>query len=1017
MLIPKIGLLKISRLNVVLHNVKNSNIHITRLCSILLIWASAMMPQQAVFAQGNITYDLKKPKLYENRKLPSELTPDKKINLIKRTKENVGSHYNYYFNAHNKINEVLNNSKQSFKDTFSNLIPFYNFSLAQTSSQQAELDSVIIKTNNGILLHDLRNDWVDDLYFLMGQSYYYQQKFDSAYDVFQYINYNFQPRDKDEIGYEKSIGSNLNSKGNVFTISSKENKGVKSLLSQRSIRNDALIWIIRSLIEMKNNDDAKSLMETLSRDTQFPTRLKDLLAEQKAYWYYNNAQYDSAAHYLEGTLSTCINNSERARKYFLIAQLYARKGKTEKAESFFEKSISITTDPIMETYARIQQIGVSSNGKNQDKKIETSIQSLLLMIKKEKYANYKPIIFASAAELELKRKKPGKAIEYFIQSNQFNKEEPDLKNKNNEQIASLAFDLKNYPLAKKYYDSINTAGLSNEEDILLKKSLVSDLVKNLNTVQREDSLQKIAKMNEKDRDAFIKDVLKKLKKDQGISEPTDKGNAVSTPRNNLLDVTTGSLFPSSDAKGEWYFNNPSLKAQGTTAFKNKWGARPNSDNWRRNAALNALTKSNVPLSSSIKQDNTQDTTSQDTELSIDGLKQNLPLTPEALAISNDKKFAAYKKLGSIYKNKLGACNESIVWNERLIAENPTNPDLEQILFDLAFCFKENGNEAKASFYQTQLSNNFANSRFNLILKNPEAAVKAEKDKGLQTTKAYEKIYDLFLSGKFEQAIAAKKIADSAYGENLWSPQLLYIEALYYIKKKDDSLAIATLNKIPALYPASPLAEKAGVIADVLNRRAEIENELNSTSIVRATEEKIERVNDRPVTQQKVSNAKVETIPIVTPKDTTSIKIKLDTVTLKAPPPPIEKKVEGYQFDVNEKQYVLMLLKNVDVVYINEAKRALTRYHATNMPEKEIIIRQDKIEETAFFEISTFANAGEAIDYIDKTKKVGSTEIFPWLPAEKYSYIIISATNLKRMMDEKKLDPYYQFLRKQLPGKF
>ena len=82
----------------------------------------------------------------------------------------------------------------------------------------------MIKVNNGILLHDLRNDWVDDLYLLMGQSYFYQKKFDSAYEVFQYINYNFQPRSKDEIGFEKSIGSNVNAIGNIFNIASKENK-------------------------------------------------------------------------------------------------------------------------------------------------------------------------------------------------------------------------------------------------------------------------------------------------------------------------------------------------------------------------------------------------------------------------------------------------------------------------------------------------------------------------------------------------------------------------------------------------------------------------------------------------------------------------------------------------------------------------------------------------------------------------------------------------------------------------
>jgi outer membrane protein assembly factor BamD (BamD/ComL family) len=1015
MLIPKIGLLKITRLNVVLQNVKNCNMHIKNLLTPLLIWMVAMTPLQQVSAQGNITFDLKKPKLYENRKLPSELTPDKKINFIKKTKENVASHYNYYFNANNKIKDVVTAAKQSFKDTFSTLIPFYDFSLTNTSSQQAELDSVIIKANNGVLLHDLRSDWVDDLYFLMGQSYYYQQKFDSAYDVFQYINYNFQPREKDEIGYEKSIGSNINSKGNVFTISSKEDKGVKSLLSQRAIRNDALVWIIRSLIEMKRNDDAKSLIETLTRDYQFPIRLKDLLAEQKAYWYYKNAQYDSAAYYLEGTMSTCINNGERARKYFLIAQLYAQKGKADKAESFFEKSISLTTDPIMETYARIQQIGLGSNGKNADKKIEASIQSLLLMTKKEKYDRYKPIIFAAAAELEIKRKKPKNAIDLFVKSNEFNQDDPDLKNKNNIQIANLAFDNKNYPLAKTYYDSINTDGVINADDINLKKTLVSDLVKNLNTVQREDSLQKIANMSEKDRDAIIKDLLKKLKKEQGIVETTTKGSSVSTPRNNILDVTTGSLFPTDAKNGEWYFNNPSLKAQGTADFKNKWGNRPNSDNWRRGAALNALVKSNAPMSGSLKTDQTEDSTLQETELTEDGLKQNIPLTREALAASNERKYAAFKKLGSIYKNKLGACNESVIWNERLIAENPTNPDLEQILFDLAFCFKENGNEPKSSFYSSQLSKNFATSRFNLILKNPEAAVKAEKDKNSQTTKAYENIYDLFLSGKFDNAIAAKKLADSTFGENLWTPQLLYIEALYYIKKKDDSLAIATLNKIPALYPASPLAEKAGIIANVLNRRAEIENELSSATIVRSAEEIIEKVNDRQVSAPVVAKVIQENIPIVITKDTTTKKIAIDTVSIKAPM--IEKKIGGFQFDVNEKHFVLMLFKNMDIVYINEAKRALTRYNSTNMPEKQITIRQDKIEETPFFEFSTFNNANDAIEYFEKIKKVGKTEIFPWLTAEKYSFIIISPGNFKLMMEEKKLDPYYQFLLKQLPGKF
>ncbi|MFZ9589709.1 MAG: hypothetical protein ACO28V_08260, partial [Chitinophagaceae bacterium] len=185
-----------------------------RLASLLSVLLCCSLTSHA---QLNLTYDLKKPKAYENRKLKSELTPDKKINPVKKMKENVVAHYNFYFNANNKLQDVLISAKKSHKDSFSRQLAFYNYSLDQTAAQKQELDSVIHKSNNGILLHDLRNDWVDDLYLLMGQAYYYQKKFDSAYDVFQYINYTFQPRTKDEIGFEKTIGSNLNTSGNIYT--------------------------------------------------------------------------------------------------------------------------------------------------------------------------------------------------------------------------------------------------------------------------------------------------------------------------------------------------------------------------------------------------------------------------------------------------------------------------------------------------------------------------------------------------------------------------------------------------------------------------------------------------------------------------------------------------------------------------------------------------------------------------------------------------------------------------------
>ena len=68
--------------------------------------------------------------------------------------------------------------------------------LNNTAAQKTELDSVIYKATAGILLHDLRSDWVDNLYLLIGKAYYLRKDFDSASMTFQFINYNLFPKEK-----------------------------------------------------------------------------------------------------------------------------------------------------------------------------------------------------------------------------------------------------------------------------------------------------------------------------------------------------------------------------------------------------------------------------------------------------------------------------------------------------------------------------------------------------------------------------------------------------------------------------------------------------------------------------------------------------------------------------------------------------------------------------------------------------------------------------------------------------
>ena len=106
------------------------------------------------FAQPVLPSDLKKPRKYENKLLGAEKSADKKFTASRRLIQNTVTHYNWFFNANNKLNEVIERAKLANKDDFSALLPFYNYSLEKTATDKSELDSVLYKSNAGILTHD-----------------------------------------------------------------------------------------------------------------------------------------------------------------------------------------------------------------------------------------------------------------------------------------------------------------------------------------------------------------------------------------------------------------------------------------------------------------------------------------------------------------------------------------------------------------------------------------------------------------------------------------------------------------------------------------------------------------------------------------------------------------------------------------------------------------------------------------------------------------------------------------------
>jgi hypothetical protein len=555
-----------------------------------------------VKAQPNSRIELKdKPKKYENRKLRSEKTGDKKLSIVGRTFQNTFTHYNYYFNANNKLNEVIALARAAQKDNYNQLLSYYNYSLDATAAQTSELDSMVYKITSGILLHDLRNDWIDDMYMLLGKSYLHKKDFDSAAYTFQYINYAYAP--KEEGGYDIPIGSNSSGTNGVFTVASEEKK---SFFKKPLMRNEALLWLSRSYIEGNHTAEATGILEILRRDPNFPKRLKDEWNEVMGFLYYKQKNYDSAAFYVTQTLDLAVDKTDKGRKAFLAAQLYQLANANGKAVEWFNRSAKLTNDPVMEVYANL--LAIRANTATAENFLQQKKDDLMKLAKRDKYESYRSIIYYVAAQVELERKNYPAAYDLLQRSIKYSND-PTQRNLGFLLLGDLNFDVRSYANASNFYDSLLMTSVTNPEDvnrITTRKPPLSTVRTNYDVIRLQDSLQMLAGLTEAERNTILKKAAKQQRNQQGIALET--GIDVQT-NNTLAGDKAVELFGGA-SKSDWYFNNTSLKAAGFNDFRTKWGNRQNVDNWRRSAAVsNVVTgdpasfAGDIPNASNAKNNN------------------------------------------------------------------------------------------------------------------------------------------------------------------------------------------------------------------------------------------------------------------------------------------------------------------------------------------------------------------------------------------------------------------------------
>lgn len=917
----------------------------------------------------------------EERDPPAVKLAEKKFTWNRRLYQNLVTRFNYYYNAHTKFEEALRRIEKSNEDDYLQLLPLEHYDLAKSALVSDDLDSVITKASIAIQIHDPRGKWIDDCYLLIGKAYYFKKDYANAFATFQFINTRFAPRPKGET--EAIVGTIGYAPQQQISVATKEKTpAFWGLARYPESRNEALLWEVRCLQALQQYPEAQSLLTLLQNDPQWPARLKGELATLQATQYLLLSQYDNALSPLREAW-TKARGAWKNRLAFLLGQLYSGQHQKDTALYFFNQVLEAHPPPLMELHARlnIAQLKVEQDNNGNDE----SLRLLLQMVKEEKYAAYQGQIYRTLAEVAL-MSDTLQAIEYLRQSLAATSL-PAQKLPTYQQLADLLYARGAYLAAKQYYDSAATQvnPLSPDlERIKTRRKLLTEITARLQVIARQDSLQRLARLPEAARNAFLQKIIDERQRATQQNTPLDNN-----PYNTLPAFTFNNPLATNNAteQGEWYFYNASSKSLGFTEFKRKWGNRPLADNWRLSTRSNLTNANNaLPVTDTINKN-----TSLNADVNtLEALTANLPLTPEKMKASEQQVMEAYYELGLLYRDKLNDQHSAIRAFETLLQRYPDNPFAEETRFALYHLYLQAGHPDLANSMKASLLNQFPSGKFARYFRTGSWDNAQEITR--KTMEAfYDTTYQAFRSGNYETVLQRKKMADSLFQNNPLQPQWDLLGIMAMVKSQPDSTTKAALTNLIRQYPNHPVKDKAEALLAALNNpqnRAIYPGQLPTDSIRPAAPPLLISSTKQPMGKDSTTGAN-------NPPPAQIVLAKVKT---------------PYHLNEKNPHFVILSFKKTNHRQIEVVQEQFSQYNLHRKGSIKIagslfVIQENKV--LLIFRL--FPNESAAIDYYDEIRDQ-LTSIAPALHPRDYDLFFISRDNFILMNNTKDVEGYLQFFR-------
>lgn len=702
---------------------------------------------------------------------------------------------NGWFNANEKLNEVVTGIEDAHMDDFDHVLPLFVYgTVEQANAAKPALETCIDKCSLVIERHSMdiggeeKNAWIDDAWFVIAKSQFYKRNYAEAERGFTYLTRRFKGQDREFEGH---------------------------------------IWAARTAIEQERFAKAQSELDKVRDTKKLPKGFdhSELSAVQTDLDL-KRGKVDDAILHLEHSVSITKRKRDRVRRAFILAQLYQQKNMQEQAIKQYAAVVKMSPPYELAFHAQIFQALAFAKGDSKGLR-----QKLKRMLRDEKHVDHFDMIHYALAELDLKERDKPSAIDHLETSARVSTTDTKQKAKTFLKLADVHFDDRDYAKAQPYYDSTRTLMVEDHprfREVEIRAEVLGTLVEQLETIALEDSLQALAQLDDKELDKRIRGMIRERERAED-----DKERMEAEARERAEKVPEGRPAPTVPGgpagRGSWYFYDPQQISRGLAQFRKKWGTRNLEDDWRRKD------KSGSALAESLEEEGEEALAQSE----LDKQKgqeewrdpafytKDIPRDDEAIAASNERICSALYVSGMIYKEQLKDKDNATESFENLHSRFDQCRYTPEAYYQLYRIYKEKEEaenffsmDGKGSqYYADIILERYPSSEFARLVRDPNL-LQADDARKASEELDYKEVYRQFRQYAYSSVITASTNVIDTEPNNHFRAKYYMLRAMATGGMRDLGLYRAALTEVSSNFPGTDEAKAAEELIAVLDRSKE-----------------------------------------------------------------------------------------------------------------------------------------------------------------------------------------------------